>query len=92
MLHPLGRAAVKRGGFHRGCKKMRLFRNVLLAVVAITVFAASAVPAQAKVHHNHKVRHHHHRRSLLRFSTQNGPAHCRAFFLREIHRLGQEAP
>jgi len=41
---------------------MRVFRNVLLAVVAITVFAASAVPAQAKMHRHHKIRHHHHRR------------------------------
>ena len=42
---------------------MKMFRNLLLAAVAFTVFAGAFVPANAAVrHHPHKVRHHHHKR------------------------------
>jgi hypothetical protein len=39
---------------------MKLFRNLLLALIAFTVVAGSVVPANAAVRHHR--RHHHHRK------------------------------
>jgi hypothetical protein len=39
---------------------MKMFRNLLLALIAFTVVAGSVVPANAAVRHHR--RHHHHRR------------------------------
>lgn len=38
---------------------MKMFRNVLLALVAVTVAAGMAIPANAAAAHHHK---HHHRK------------------------------
>jgi hypothetical protein len=39
---------------------MKMFRNLLLALVAFTVMAGSVAPANAAVRHHH--RHHHHKK------------------------------
>jgi len=49
-------------GSEEGAKVMRMFRNVLLALVAITVLVGSAVPANAAMRHHHKGHHHHRHR------------------------------
>jgi hypothetical protein len=42
---------------------MKMFRNVLLALIAVTVMAGAVVPANAAMaRHPHKVRHHHRHR------------------------------
>jgi hypothetical protein len=40
---------------------MKMFRNLLLAVIAFTVLAGSVVPANAAVHH-HRTHHRHHKK------------------------------
>jgi hypothetical protein len=61
-IHRPGRSANVAPDREKGAKVMRMFRNVLLAVIAITVLAGSAVPANAAMRHHHKVRHHHRHR------------------------------
>lgn len=45
----------------KGSNRMKLFRNLLLAAIAVTVLASAAVPANAAVRHHHRHHHRHHR-------------------------------
>jgi hypothetical protein len=47
------------GSVCKGSNRMKIFRNLLLAVVAVTILAGTALPANAAVRHHHR---HHHRR------------------------------
>jgi hypothetical protein len=39
---------------------MKMFRNLLLALIAFTVVAGSVVPANAATRHHHKIHHRRH--------------------------------
>ena len=60
MLHALPGPSGRLGGWVRKrIFAMKMFRNLLLAVIAFTVVAGSVVPANAAMRHHHRARHHH---------------------------------
>jgi hypothetical protein len=60
MLHALPGPSGRLGGWvGKRIFAMKMFRNLLLAVIAFTVVAGSVVPANAAMRHHHRARHHH---------------------------------